>query len=599
MRFTNIQTTTVFYIDYTYTRRVKVLKDDGVDWANVEFSIITKDESVRGLAANAYNMENGKLVKTKMEKDVVFKEESSATRTTVKFSVPAVKVGTVFEYHYTIHSKVVTKVNDWIAQKSVPVVSSLLDITIPEYFMVNANQLGGYELMVDRKEELAKFSVITPDMRTEQLTCKATRYVVRGENIPALRSENFIWSVYDNLARMEFEFSGTSFPGQTVNSISNNWADAEQSLLSDEDFAINGKNYFAQQTSALNLAEMSSNAQRVAAMVEVLHRNMRWNGKHSWYTKDLKKAVSQGSGNSAEMNFLLMGMLKDAKVPYKAVVLSGRSFGRLPLFRASLERLTDVIVEFEETDGSRHYVDASDRSAYIDALPQEMSVDRARVIGRNETVSLLNLSNNNMTMSVNANLSADGVLSGMRQDLASGVFSHKLRNAIVAESDSLKYIESLNNRYDIDVTSFTLIGIDEYSASARCDIGFTKNVDVSDNRIYFNPMVFLDESENIFKDDVRKLPIELPYTEAVTLIANVQLPEGYTIEEMPKSEGLRFKDNDMLLLYKVVAEDNRLNVMYKFLINRQIYQPEEYAELKDFFQLVVDHNNAMVVLSKN
>lgn len=210
--FYQFSNTIGFYIEYNYTKRIKVLKPEGVGMADV--SIIFSDgESVRGLEANAYNEENGKVVKTQLDKKNVFEEKVSSKRKMVKFAIPNVKEGTILEYKYTLHSPLVQKINDWVAQKRLPVINSRLDITIPEYFIVNVAQHGVFPLVTERKEDACKFSVITDWGTTEALTCAARSYSVVGDSIPALDNEPFVWSPYDYQAMIEFEFSGTAFPG--------------------------------------------------------------------------------------------------------------------------------------------------------------------------------------------------------------------------------------------------------------------------------------------------------------------------------------------------------------------------------------------------
>lgn len=52
-------------------------------------------ENIIGLDASAYNLENGKIVRTKMKKDVVFKERDGRKPNDLKFSIPQVKAGTL------------------------------------------------------------------------------------------------------------------------------------------------------------------------------------------------------------------------------------------------------------------------------------------------------------------------------------------------------------------------------------------------------------------------------------------------------------------------------------------------------------------------
>src|SRR5690348_10162442 len=56
--------------------RIKILKEDGTSWANAIIPLFSGgEETVSGLKAVTYNLENGKIVESKMSKDAIFKEK--------------------------------------------------------------------------------------------------------------------------------------------------------------------------------------------------------------------------------------------------------------------------------------------------------------------------------------------------------------------------------------------------------------------------------------------------------------------------------------------------------------------------------------------
>ena len=65
-----------FRIFYEYKTRIKILKPEGKDEADVSIYYIDQEnnhsmrETITGLKASAYNMENGKVVKTKTKGDL-------------------------------------------------------------------------------------------------------------------------------------------------------------------------------------------------------------------------------------------------------------------------------------------------------------------------------------------------------------------------------------------------------------------------------------------------------------------------------------------------------------------------------------------------
>ncbi|MCY6361386.1 DUF3857 domain-containing protein [Bacteroides thetaiotaomicron] len=137
-----------FRILYNYEVKIKVLKSEGASYADIQIPYYSNErnstlkESVSQLDASAYNMEGGKMVRTKMKRDLVFTERLTKQYMQLKFSIPAVREGTVFEYKYQLSSDLYYSINSWEAQRSIPVIFNQYDITIPEYFKFNLDMRG-------------------------------------------------------------------------------------------------------------------------------------------------------------------------------------------------------------------------------------------------------------------------------------------------------------------------------------------------------------------------------------------------------------------------------------------------------------------------
>ena len=93
-----------YFVNYEVKTRIKVLTDAGKDYANV--TIVYTDnpqrqysqEEIEDFKAVAYNLENGKVKKTKIGLDQIFKERVNDDYIRAKVAIPQVKVGTVIEY---------------------------------------------------------------------------------------------------------------------------------------------------------------------------------------------------------------------------------------------------------------------------------------------------------------------------------------------------------------------------------------------------------------------------------------------------------------------------------------------------------------------
>ena len=176
-----------FLVDYHERIRIKVLKPEGARFASVTipytilnqektgpkasklslnaryFSVgsissssfeqagnsVTEDavgtfveEDVQEPKATAYNMENGKVKKTKLRSSDIVKEKVGDESYEVRFTVPDVRQGTVIEYEYTIHSQLFYRLRDWTAQCDMPVAFARLEMDIPVYLAFNIEEHG-------------------------------------------------------------------------------------------------------------------------------------------------------------------------------------------------------------------------------------------------------------------------------------------------------------------------------------------------------------------------------------------------------------------------------------------------------------------------
>ena len=77
---------------------------------------------------------------------------------------------------------------------------------------------------------------------------------------------------------------------------------------------------------ALNLDQLKSIEEKISAIYTFLKGKITWNEEYSLYGGKSKKVIKDGMGNNAEINFILMSMLRDADIPSFPVVMSRRIF---------------------------------------------------------------------------------------------------------------------------------------------------------------------------------------------------------------------------------------------------------------------------------
>jgi hypothetical protein len=105
---------------------------------------------------------------------------------------------------------------------------------------------------------------------------------------------------------------------------------------------------------------------------------------------------------------------------------------------------------------------------------------------------------------------------------------------------------------------------------------------------------------NQFKAETRKYPVEFsyPYEQRIDIIITV--PDGYAVDELPKSEKLIMNEekNPVELSYVIQQTENKIQLSYRLKLNTCIVLFSDYANLRDFWAKIYNKENEMIVLKK-
>ena len=258
-----------FKVYYSLKRRLKILKPEGKSEADLSIvyreneSNRTTCENVRGLKAIAYNLEDGKLVKTKMESSMIHEERLNKNEKVMKFSVPQVKVGTVIEYEYRIESDYYWDLRDWYAQSNIPVLYTRYELSYPKWFNFNIEETGVNKM--EKKQTTGNLNMGEQSIVTNVITFE-------GRRLPALKKDNYVWNVRDYSNKVTHELGGINVPGRLYKNYTSTWDDIDKSLLGDEDFGgrLKKSSPFKSEIVAQGIASIPDQKERITAVFKLL-----------------------------------------------------------------------------------------------------------------------------------------------------------------------------------------------------------------------------------------------------------------------------------------------------------------------------------------
>lgn len=599
-----------FRVNTELERRIKVLKQEGVKYADVSIPYYVKGkqkEGVFAVEAISYNQENGKTIKSKLEKKYIFDEQVSEYNRQTKFSIPNVKVGTVIEYKYRKISPFYLSIPSWRFQGNIPVQCSIYEVLIPEYLIFNVDASKGSEyIQVTDEYENQKFNIgYYENGQSATVTSNSRSMTFTALDVPALIVEPYVWCVDDHISEVSFEISGTHFPNDFYRPYMTTWNSIEQTLIDETDFGknLNISNPYKEEVK--QIVAMNQNEEEVIHDIFALMKaKLRWNDTYAFWGNNTRSAVKNGIGDNSQLNMILISMLRDAGIKAYPVLVNLRSQGRIPYTHPSIDKLNSFVVAAETTDGKCFYMDGSARYGGLNMLPLDMQIDRAWAfredVNADTWVDLSCLTSNKQQVSMNLSFDeANGLMACERNVRYSGQFAYDFKNNFYSHTDSASFVEKLESANGIAIENYSLQGVEALSDIVEEKVSFTKKYDLTGNYMYLNPLIFNHIEKNPFIQSERKLPIEFdyPYTYTQTVLLNI--PESYIVEELPEALSIMLPEQAGVCFYQVKhINEKLLQVMYRFELKKLVFLPVEYAVIKDFFGQIAAKNIEPIVLKK-
>jgi transglutaminase-like putative cysteine protease len=580
--------------------RIKILKKSGYSWAdiNIPFYRISNssEENVLNLKGYTYNLVNGEIVKEKLAKESVFEEHKNEFWYQKKFTMPNVKEGSVIEFAYTIQSDFFFNLREWKFQRTIPVKWSEYRVEMPEYF--DYKQLfSGYEpLHIANKKE------INSSFLGGTATVKATAYQWIGKDVPAFREEPYLTTIDDFINKIEFEFANINLPGH-YSPNTYNWENLTKQLLEDESLGKQlGKTGFLKDQVAAIKAKYTEPKLQMLAAYEFVRNQMKWNELNQKYiTTTLKKAYENKTGNSADINLILVAMLQELGLDANPVILSTRDNGRTLDHVRMLSKFNYVIAHVN-LEGKDVLLDATDPLLKYNMLPTRCLNGQGRLISAQNPrwIPLETAEKRSRLFNARLTVQADGEVKGIVEISNSGYSALDTRKEIRKEGKD-KYAEVVKKENPHwQIVKFDLSNVDklEDALNSKYEVTINEQVQTAGDRIYFKPLLTEIEDENPFKLENRKYPVDFATLAEYTFVANYTLPAGYQVEEAPKNIVIDLPEKGGRFSYMVSASGNTLMVTSKISIRKAVFYAEEYPYLKEFFNHIVTKHAEQVVLKK-
>ncbi len=588
------------YINYATSKlalemhvRIKIINSQGFSYGNIEIPHHTKTPVMRFKGAT-YNLENGNLVESEVDKSMIFDEKVTSSNRIMKISFPDVREGSIIEYSYKIEIDDLFNLVPWYFQTSVPVMHSEYNLRVPNNFKYKI-LYGGFVPLTSANSKQV----------TERGGISATFFHWMIRNVPAMKSEPFMPEKRNFITRIEFELEAIIVPGRVNENFLTTWPKFEEGLIESENFYKITKQYNFLKDSVKAITEGKTGIAKISAIRNFVIRHVKWNKKERRMASDSPKSIyKEGEGNSADINLMMVALLKKAGFEAYPVIISTRSNRIITDYRpvASYYNYTIAWVK----DGDKEYLlDATDPYLPAELLPARCINGRGRIIRDDKPSGWADLVvRNGSTEMIMGTLAIDeeGYLVGDIQISSYGYPAGRKMERVKSKGTE-KFIEDIKkNRPEWDIEKYD-IEIPPHAGKPfvekiKCSI--EGRVEDMGDILFLNPLLGTKWEENPFKGEKRIYPIDFVTSQTDRLVIQLKLPEGYQVDELPESVRIATQDKGIYYLYSVRDLGNgTVQIQSNLKINRPKFSQTEFEELKKFFEVVREKQSAQIVLKRS
>lgn len=601
-----------FSLAFRHVKRIKIINKNGFDAATVSIPLYTSGnatEKIDGLKAITYNLENGKVVETKLDDKSIFTDKMSKHWVEKKFTFPAIKEGSIIEYSYVQYSDFIENLQPWQFQGRYPCLWSEYEVDMPNFFEYVTLSQGYLPYTSSTSSERTNsFHVTLPGGAEKDeayiFDDKVEDHHWLIKNVPALKEERYTTTLNNYVSKIEFQLARYHFPQSMPKDIMGNWTKVSEELMKDEDFGadLNRSNGWMDDAIKGITRGATGSTEKAQKIYAFVRDSFTCTGHGSIYTSNpIKKVFKDRSGTVADLNLLLTAMLNHEHIPTNPVILSTRAHGFTHEFYPLLDRF-DYVICRAIIDSSQYFMDASEPWLGFGFIPEHCYNGHARVVNAQGAMPVYfdadSVTDGKMTL-VFINNGAKGVLEG-RVTSTPGYFASCIVREKVQKKGEKDFLKTTQADYSSEA-ALSNLAIDSLKIKDKpVTISYDMNykIDTSDDLIYFNPMLAEGYKDNPFASAERIYPVEMPAAMDETYVLTMDIPEGYAVDELPKSAKVLFNDDEGFFEYLVAKDDNGIQFRSRIRLKKANYKPADYNTLRDFFAFIVKKQREQIVFKK-
>jgi hypothetical protein len=435
------------------------------------------------------------------------------------------------------------------------------------------------------------------------LRYKQINAVYTAENVPALMEEDYVDNIKNYRSSIQQELERIRYPDKPEKDYSLTWEGVAKTIYEDEDFGkeLGERSYLMQDIKTI-LKDAKTETEKLEIIFKFVQNKMNWNNEYGYYTdKGVKKAYIDQTGNVAEINFILIAMLKLAGLNANPVLTSTREHGT-PVFPG--RTVFNYVIAAVQIEDKQILLDATNKLTSPNILPLNVLNWTGRLIkqdGSSQEINLVPKVTSKKIGTLMATVDDFGKVTGKFriQKTDYEAFSFRDKNAKINKES---YLEKMENELNgIEISDYTVENNNTDLSKPVKEI-FTfatdNHCEIIADKMFINPVLFFTIDKNPFVQEKRLLPIYFGYPKQEKYVINFEIPKGFVVESIPKSITLSTPENVALFSMNILSQGNNIQIQMNKEINMANVSADFYDILKDFYQKMIEKQNEKIVLKK-
>ena len=509
---------------------------------------------------------------------------------TLEFEMPAAEKGAVLEYKYTVVRKYIEELPDFYFSHRVPVRTARL-------FMKNENFLR-YETVTQNVDFDMLYEEARVDTSSIPLVFTYKRpdpvYVQKwsAENVPAAGESSYISSTDDVRGKLKFQISEFGLPRQPLE---NSWDFVAAQILRNSNPYKELQNYTDLMEIGREIARTKENlVEAQDSIFSFVNARMEFNETSAVFVENGLEHVLEGEpANQAEINLVLLALLRGAGIDAKPLYISGRNYGSINKSFPSLYQFNKMLV-YSKINGQEFFMDGAFTHSIPGLIPVEAFNQQGMVLSE-EDYEWVEITPGRSTFSLdielNAALSGQGELTGNIDAVTKGYPSQKIRKDL-ADGDSENEIikKTFFEIYpEASVSGVVTIEEDVDEIHLKATFSIPEYAVTFTDGMEFRPMIVGYLFTNPFESNQRRVPITLDAPEVLSIQYNIELPGGFLIQDAGESRSTSLPGAELAEMYE--AGQNRMNYSFDIQISRKEFPASVYSDLRRIYERWVSLSN--------